>query len=185
MAVTNVKLIYNPYCLGETYFQLESGKILKNVLPSYMKNKRLQEWLYPYEYGNEKWIGLIPKIAHEIGKNNFTIEFSGRKIDYLDVMHAIDLCKEKYIVDVEYRPQGDTEKKLEQLRCALNKLEESPIERIKEPLIKFAQDSLNGEFQVGVFGNMSAGKSTFINALIGKRVLASSTSECTTKLTDM
>lgn len=182
MANLKVELKYSPYNLRTTGFFLESGEELKNVLPQYMRNKRLQEWVHPCKYMNETWIGLFQKISHELGRKQFDVIFTGREVDFESLSEAHSMLDQEYKVKLFFEKRGETDEKIDQLLNLLVELDESPIPEVKAKLKEPLEETLSGEFAVGVFGNMSSGKSTFINALVGEKLLETSTDECTHKV---
>ena len=176
-----VTLKYNPYNLGETAFVLSSGKLLENILSADKKNRRLQDWIFPYDYEMDSWEGVLPRISKEIGRKSFTLNFMGREVDCYDIKTAIEMLDDGYSIDINYQNASESADKIEQLQELFKKIELCPIPQIKDEFEEALRDTLNGEFPVGIFGKMSCGKSTFINALVGEKILATSTEECTGK----
>lgn len=181
MGKTRLILNYNPYTLEGTSVMTESGVILNVLLPVH-KNKRLQEWLYPYAVNREKWIGLYEAIADKLGSKSYTIKFKGRKIDYDDLCTELAELGEEYSVDIEYEQSGEYNEKMKQLCLLYKQIEETPLESIRPDFLKPLKMVADKEFMVGIFGKMSCGKTTLINSLIGHKLLSSAAKKCTSKI---
>lgn len=181
MSKTRIVINYNPYTLDNTSIEFEAGNRLENILlPSHCKTS-LQDWLFSYEIGREKWDGLLTVIAQQIGKKRFTVVFKGRMVDYNDISLAISDLGDEYDIDIDYEEAGETEEKIKELGDLYKCILSSPLTEVRDQFDEALKIVLNKNFTVGIFGKMSCGKTTLINALVGNKILETATKECTTK----
>ena len=154
-----IEITYNPYLL--------TTKILVDERPPkensslIVGKKRLQEW-----------VDRLPKILYEEYRDcNLSIKFKGSMSDYDDVKAAFekdekmkaDLILEK-VADID-----DVEKNIERIFA---EIQAGPIPELKTPaIIEAFERAKNSRFEINVVATMSAGKSTLINALLGKSLM--------------
>lgn len=134
----------------------------------------------------QEWIDNLPKILEdEYRSHDFEITFHGTLLDAEDVYAMQDKAnKEGWHVMVNYLPAQETKDKEGAIRRIYNEIQASPFDELKTKDIKKAfENSENSEFEVSVVGTMSAGKSTFINALLGKKLMPSKNDSCTATIT--
>lgn len=151
-----------------------------------LTSKRLTTAFFPFVV-NEILDEIIK--AYKTEDNKIDIVFEGAPDEYNDLKALADNKKYADVVSVSY---GDH--KLENARDVLPKVaktfslmrpliedsvSEDPV--IKENLAKFSETASN-RVPLVVIGNYSGGKSTFINALIGKDILSSSDQPLTAKI---
>lgn len=168
-----VYLEYNPYRL-KTVITVD-GAVPKENSNLNVGERRLQEW-----------IDNLPKILEdEYRSHDFEITFHGTLLDAEDVYAMQDKAnKEGWHVMVNYLPAQETKDKEGAIRRIYNEIQASPFDELKTKDIKKAfENSENSEFEVSVVGTMSAGKSTFINALLGKKLMPSKNDSCTATIT--
>lgn len=168
-----VYLEYNPYRL-KTVITVD-GAVPKENSNLNVGERRLQEW-----------IDNLPKILEdEYRSHDFEITFHGTLLDAEDVYAMQDKAnKEGWHVMVNYLPAQETKDKEGAVRRIYNEIQASPFDELKTKDIKKAfENSENSEFEVSVVGTMSAGKSTFINALLGKKLMPSKNDSCTATIT--
>src|SRR5699024_7374310 len=65
-------------------------------------------------------------------------------------------------------------------------LREGPVDDFRDPkLIKVFENIKNSVFPINVIATMSSGKSTLINALLGKKLMPSKNEACTATITEI
>jgi len=182
-ATGNVFIKYNPYKI-ETIVRFDSldghgGEEPKesNSLHSSHLNgaggkngKRLQEW-----------IDNLPSILEKSGREkSYTVTFYGTTLDFEDIKAVADCSS--VITKCEHIQGCNPEDKITELKklfkdaCALNF---DSISDYGEEIDKAFQTG----FEAHVVATMSAGKSTLINALLGKKLMPSENQACTAVVT--
>lgn len=177
MAQVYVK--YNPYRL-ETEIKVNGRNIEPDsILYKIMKGKRLQEW-----------IGKFPQmLVDELNSVEFTIDFYGMELDWDDFEDAFEHAKAKGIVkNVELKfIEGKTDDSVSQkIVEVFNNLKEGPIDDFRDVKLLRAFENINDSvFPINVIATMSSGKSTLINALLGKKLMPSKNEACTAVITEI
>lgn len=177
--MTQVYVKYNPYRL-ETQILVNGREIEKDSsLFKLMKGKRLQEW-----------IGDFPqKLRDELNSVEFAIEFCGMDLDWDDFEDVFNHAKDAKILNklelkfTEGKSDDDIQEKIVNI---FEDLKAGPIKDFKEPELLKAFDNVNNsDFPIHVIATMSSGKSTLINALLGKRLMPSQNAACTATITEI
>ena len=189
-----IKIISDPY-EKYTKFQLKTntkdGEIWVDVDNSLNRNSKLlaKEFttkFFPFKIGE-----IIETIVDEygIGEPKIEIVFKGTLDHFNDLKDVIEM--NKYKVDIQLSQDDDyllnAEDVLPKIIKIFRKL--MPIidlcdknkENIKLYLKKFSESSAD-VIPLCVIGNVSAGKSTFINSLIGQEILPSADESTTGKI---
>ena len=178
MAQVYVK--YNPYRLS-TEIKVNGREIeTDSTLYKFVKGKRLQEW-----------IGEFPEmLTKELNTVDLDIEFCGMDLDWDDFEDAFQTAKSTGIVKtaelkyIEGQSAEDVTQKIVEIFCDLQK---GPIkEEFEDPKLKAAFEKVNdASFPVNVLATMSSGKSTLINALLGRKLMPSKNEACTATITEI
>lgn len=181
----NVTIKHNPYKLT-TVIQV-NGEEPK-------KDSQLIQYL---DQQFQLWVDKIPWVlAKEYNDDELVITFFGTELDYQDLLMASKAAEkeaEKEIDGLKITIKKITIKKMpakefgdkEADICRLfEKARKLPFDELQSPAVKDAFDkALNDEFEVNVVATMSAGKSTLINALLGKKLMPSKNGACTATIT--
>lgn len=177
MAQVYVK--YNPYRL-ETTLMVNGRKIsTDSILYKVTKGKRLQEW-----------IGKFPKMLRgELNTVDFSLEFCGMDLDWDDFEDAFEQAQKDGIVKVsgmKYIAGKSDDDINERIVSVFQDLQEGPIDDFRDPkLLRAFENTNNSIFPVNVIATMSSGKSTLINALLGKKLMPSKNEACTATITEI
>lgn len=168
-----IRIEHNPFTI-ETKFFTRSSQQREWQKPaadsSLMKyaNKRLQLWIENFfeEVDREEF--------NEYG--NFNVIFKGVEADYSDVKIAAEKAKEKGIeINVQWEKALEVNERLDQIKDLMIEAKQHPIFQEKINQSQEIQENLeaafNRDFDVYVAATMSAGKSTFINAMLGCELL--------------
>ena len=175
---------YNPYKVKTEILINESEEIKKNSKLN-VNGKRLQEW-----------IDDLPFILYdEFNETQFEVTFCGTDADFDDLLSIANLASENGInldngenvlmnimcVHIPVKGIVDKEKAIKDLFEEIQKgpIEELKTERVNEAFLKAS----NKDFPVNVIATMSAGKSTFINALLQVPLMPSKAEACTEIIT--
>jgi len=185
--MNKVKIKYNPYVV-ETEFLLNNKKIDNKSNFYYMQDKRLQEWIEPIG----DWKGLFQELFEYFNSSEkLSLEFNGTLPDFKDIEYAKGKYGLKCFKEVElvHIPAKGSENKVELLKKQFNKIVNSPIDELKDPKIYEAfKNTISSEFEIVVIAPMSSGKSTLINAVLGRKILPEAnkaTTATVTRIKDM
>lgn len=155
-----VSIKYNPYLIS-TQITIE-GHELKGNSSLRFEKLRLQEWA-------DKLPELLVK---ECKDKNYQIEFTGTHADYEDLRLAFELRNDTISSTFIHNATMDVSKVEEEVDNIFKTILDGPIAELQnQELIESFQKAKNKEFEVNVIATMSAGKSTLINAMLGKQLM--------------
>ncbi len=195
---------YDPYEMKSTVVvdgkEIQKNRHCDSNLKKYLDGNihiPIQSWIDPIDRDN--WSGLL-KILCDMGDKDIIVEFSGRKIDYDAVQTSLIAQNESRklgakltfcdLVD-EIIPDSEMKKNIDE---AINLMLTERFAEIvndsksEELIAKYARlkNTYNEidaqEFRIVFTGTYSSGKSSTINALIGKNLLPTATGTCTAKI---
>lgn len=177
MAQVYVK--YNPYRLETTLMVNGRDISTDSILYKVTKGKRLQEW-----------IGRFPEMLRsELNTIDFSLEFCGMDLDWDDFEDAFEQAQREGIVQVsgmKYIAGKSDDDINDRIVSVFQDLQEGPIDDFRDPkLLRAFENTNNSIFPVNVIATMSSGKSTLINALLGKRLMPSKNEACTATITEI
>lgn len=187
--MVKVQISYNPYTV-RTDLLINGKKMNEEVSPlSYINGRRLQEWIEP----RENWPGIFKTLRTSVGDGQITIEFTGTSGDFQDVVYAKDnfgtQCFSKIELihkNKETAQNSDPYSKIIKLKELYQELQEGPVEEFKTPDIqKNFEAAMDSEFKIVVIAPMSSGKSTLINAIIGRDMLPAVNQATTAVITEI
>ena len=157
--MTKVDIAYNPYKLTTSIYV--NGKMPKQNSSLNVDNRRLQEWV-------DKMSGIL---VDEYPDNNYEIQFTGTQVDYDDLTSSFSTNKD-IKVNFKFVKKGDAETVEKAIDEIFQEIKEGPVVELRDNRIKEAFDrAKNQQFEINVIATMSAGKSTLINALLGKKLM--------------
>ena len=157
----NIKIKYNPY-LVETEILVDGAKPKQNSSLN-VKGKRLQEWI-------EK---LPDIIIDEYRDRNAVIEFTGTAADYEDIQTVLSSCKEdKFKAELSFHKKADISDVEKEIDSIFNDIQLGPVLELKDvSIVEAFNKAKDTKFEINVVATMSSGKSTLINALLGKQLM--------------
>ena len=170
-----VFLQYNPFTI-ETVIEIDNEPVsVEGALYSH-RNNRLQEWLDE----------LFPELVEECN-DDIQLAFKGTELDYEDVFIAKEVYDNygndnRVNIELSAFPFAESaEKRLKKLIDLFDSMQKDcpfPDLQTKELRRQF-QHAVETEFEVSVIATMSSGKSTLINALLGRELMPSKNAACT------
>ena len=170
---------YNPYKV-ETEIRIDDELVKENSQLN-VEGKRLQEWVED-----------LPRIlVEECNDDGYKIIFYGTALDFDDVQAVIEEAKvkeefEDIVFEYEYQKGQEVEDKELKIKKIFEEIQQGPFEELKgEDIKKAFEQAQNQDFLVNVVATMSAGKSTLINALLGKKLMPSSQEACTATISEI
>lgn len=172
--MSNVVIKYNPYKVISTITM--NGETPK-------ANSRLKQFL---NQRFQMWVDQIPALLEqECNDNEFALTFYGTELDYQDLLAAFKEAEKKGIrftaKKMPAKEFGDKEKDIREL---FGRVQELPFEELQSPAVANAFElAFNELLEVNVVATMSAGKSTLINAMLGRKLMPSKQGACTATIT--
>jgi GTPase SAR1 family protein len=166
---------YNPYKL-ETEITIDGEPLGDNKIreKALAPDCRLQEW-----------IEELPKLLVEVyDEKSFKIIFRGTSLDYDDVKEVFSAAKDLTVELCHIPPDKEVAHKKDLISDIFQKIQSGPFEKLKTMEIRNAfENAQNEEFEMCIVGVMKAGKSTFINSLLGRELMPSKAEACTAIIT--
>ena len=176
------RINYNPYELRSEFF-LDGKPLSERNNFSAIKEKRLQQWLNK----NGDWNGLCNELLDLINNASVAVKFKGRAVDYEDLRLYLEQECSKKISLSEPELSSNDQNIMEQLDMVIKDINSKGREVFSEDQLNSIQKSYENatkaDFKVCVIATMSSGKSTLINALLGRDLLPSNTAACTATIT--
>jgi len=188
--MTKVKIVCNPY-LKEISYQRWNGENWVNVTPETSSSSKL--------VGEEFTTGFFPfkvkKIVDELvrayysGSEMIDLTFAGTEDDYqeLAMVCESDEYKGKIVCHADrfyLNNARDIVSEVSNIFGGLRELIEGSVEdkrQVQADLERYSE-AASDMIPICVFGNVSSGKSSFINALIGSEILPSGDEPVTAKV---
>lgn len=195
---------YDPYEMN-TVIKVDGREVQKNKhcdanLKRFLDSEihmPIQSWIDPIE--RDGWNGLLETICM-MGDKNITIEFSGRKVDYESLKESLNAQNENRelgakITYCELKNEIISDSQMKKniadvVDLMLTKEFENIVKESKSSALiekythlKTAYNEIKDEeFRIVFTGTYSSGKSSTINALIGKNILPTASGTCTAKI---
>lgn len=164
--MSKIYIEYNPF-ITEAYFLVNGEQPEEKSFLHTYKKRRLQEWI-------EKF---FIKVSEEIfNGGNYSVEFRGVENDWLDVQAEIKRAQQDENIEIQasWQEEEDSANRLNDIKKLVEEAEQNPLfaEAMKEKDIQEKlSKAFSNDFDVYVAATMSAGKSTFINSLVGSELL--------------
>lgn len=177
--MAQIYLKYNPYKL-KTEISINGKEILPDSsLYKIVKEKRMQEW-----------IGQFPQmLVDELNTVDFDITFHGMPLDWDDFEDVFRRAKNTGVIKnlkLHFSEGKNDDLVNEKIVQVFTELKEGPVEEFRDPnLIRSFEGLNNSDFPINVIATMSSGKSTLINALLGKKLMPSKNEACTATITEI
>lgn len=195
--MSRIKIISNPYVKSISFLVWDQSNndwsTLEQVNPdSELRQKNLERSFLPF-----KALEIIQTLVDEYytGKEKLEIVFQGTTDEWEEMesicyeerfADKIDLSRDQAFLENARDILDSTKEVFEEVHPIIRNIfrendESSEAESIRDEMKKVV-DSMDAIIPICVFGNYSAGKSTFINALIGNEVLPSGGDPVTAKV---
>lgn len=179
-----VTIKYNPYMV-KTEITIDGMEPAGNSWFVGNSGKRLQEWVDD----------LPQKLVDEENDAQFHIKFHGTTPDMEDVRDSLDFAAQSipdFSYTLEHIPAKEVADKEMKIREVFEKIQSikddeelaEDFKKLTSPdVVDAFNTALNNEFEVFVVATMSAGKSTLINAMLGRKLMPSKQEACTALIT--
>jgi len=186
--MVTIQMKYNPYTV-KTELLINGKEIEDKFSPlKYVDNKRLQEWIEP----KGSWKGIFKTLRTSVGESRIKIDFIGTFGDFADLLYAKEQfgnCFEEIElnhVNKDSAAAADPYEKITKLRDLYKRLQEGPIEEFKtEDIQENFENAINSDFRIVIVAPMSSGKSTLINAIVGRDMLPAVNQATTAVITEI
>jgi hypothetical protein len=155
-----VTIKYNPYLIS-TEITVDGQKPKPNSALNVGK-KRLQEWVE----------SLPQNLLDEYRDSNIVLEFIGNRSDFDDVKTAFETADNQFSVSYDLKKSMDITDVENEIDKIFEDIQKGPIPELRDKrIVEAFNKAKNAEFEVSVVATMSSGKSTLINALLGKQLM--------------
>ncbi|WP_426709744.1 dynamin family protein [Cetobacterium sp. SF1] len=176
--IETIEIKYNPYTyyteIKNSSVKLNDQSKLKMIIKK-NKDKALYFW----------YKELIGGISEDFNTKNFKIIFNGRGEDYSDILDEREyLNKNGWNITSELNEIKENKNVLTELTKYVDKIKETAPEELKKEIIENKaveefENAKKSEAEVSIIATMSSGKSTLLNAILGKEILPSKNEACT------
>lgn len=155
-----VCITYNPY-LVRTTITIDGQKPKQNSALN-ASNTRLQDW-----------VDKLPEILiNEYRDNAYEIHFVGTQVDFEDIKIAFTPFNNEINVKFDFVKKADPADMEKTVDEIFNEIKAGPVPELKDKkIIDAFEKAKNQTFEINVVATMSSGKSTLINALLGKKLM--------------
>lgn len=187
-----IKIISNPYENSITYYSMnEESQGWKNISEKNCNSKLREEdskkCFFPFKM--KEIVDTIVEDYYVQGKEKIQVEFEGTFDEFAElekvcthsnIKDKVELVQSDKVLNNARYILGDIKDTFESVKPII----ENVVRRDEVVMKKLGKvsDALKDIIPICVFGNYSAGKSTFINALIGKEILPSGGDPVTAKI---
>ena len=157
----NIKIKYNPYYV-KTDITIDGEK------------PKLNSSLNVNEFYLQEWIEKLPDIIiEEFRDNEAVIEFTGTEADFEDIQAVLNANKDKFKAEANLNKTADisdVEDEIDAIWKDIKEYDGIP-ELHDKTIVEAFQKAKDSRFEINVVATMSSGKSTLINALLGKKLM--------------
>ena len=153
---------YNPYTIT-TEFTID-GKRPKMDSSLNVGNSRLQEWA-----------DQLPNwLVKEFNDKNWDIQFTGTTDDFTDLLEGFSQNNAGVKAKFSTKRMPDVDETENYIKKIFDEIQRGPIKELKsKDIVESFEKAKNQEFEINVVATMSSGKSTLINALLGRNIMPS------------
>lgn len=171
--MTKIYLKYNPYTV-ESEIRIDGVPVQSPNKLADLSRERLQVWVED----------LMPILGEICNDDEYEIEFYGTSFDYSDLA----VCVNEYCAlnndvkaTISFTQTKGSEDRINELIALFEDMQrDCPFEDLTTNQIKENfKSAISSEFEVSVIATMSSGKSTLINALLGRELMPSKNEACT------
>ena len=185
--MTKIKLIYNPFTVKTDIeingLFLPEEEVKKDELFKIIQGRRIQQWIDSF---------FNVKLFERFNENEIEFEFEGTDLGVEDVRSAVNYFNESNLAEgLKIIPSyialpANVDEKAKKVKALFKEAQNGPFDEFRSEEMHLAfEKAFAPEFDVTVLATMSAGKSTVINATVGKEVLPSKNEACTATIARM
>jgi ribosome biogenesis GTPase A len=174
----HIEITHNPFIV-ETRFVINGQPPAEGCRLASYKESRLQVWV-------ERLFDELNELFN--GDAEFLVTFTGVESDFLDIVDAADAARTRGMqISLEFEEAQAAELRLKQMRKLMAKAHKHPefgayLSQDDEMRRSF-EEAFDSDFDVYVVATMSSGKSTLINAMLGRDLLPAANEATTATIT--
>lgn len=167
------KITYNPFTV-KTRFEHNGELMADGPIVEKANDRRLQLWI-------DEVLRQFVRISNT---RKFKLIFCGTTLDESDVRDAVRQYTNEgsgICIEEEYETsEAAVDEKVTALKKLFEEAQDGPFDEFRSEMMHQAfEKALAPEFEVNVLATMSAGKSTVVNAMLGKELMPSKNEACT------
>ena len=195
---------YDPYEMRSTIIvdgkEVQKNKHCDSNLKRYLNqdiHMPIQSWIDPID--RDDWNGLLDTLC-QMGDKDIVVEFAGRRVDYDSIKASLVAqnesrnCGAKLTfcdLSDEIIPDSQMKKNIsevidlmltDQFKQIVSESESDELIKKYEHLEETYNEIEAEEFRIAFVGTYSSGKSSTINALLGRNILPTASGPCTAKI---
>ncbi|PMH44657.1 50S ribosome-binding GTPase [Vibrio sp. 10N.286.49.B3] len=165
--MNHIYIEHNPFEITTLFRINDMEPSQSSSLVSYA-NKRLQLWVENIFFDLKEQFN---------GDASFAVEFTGLETDFNDISEAAEQASLSGMkIELQWNEVESAQSRLSKIKEMMVRVEKSPkfaeyLQNGGEEVKKNFEEALDNNFDVYVVATMSSGKSTFINALLGRDLL--------------
>lgn len=161
--MNNIYIEHNPFLI-ETKFEINDQTPAEGFTLNNCLGKRIQFWIETFFIDLQNLFN---------GEGNFNLTFKGVESDWMDIKEAAEAAlKMGMNIQLNWIPVKETEDRLVDVKVLMNEAKQNLVFKdfleSDNELNRQFEDAFNNDFDVYVVATMSSGKSTLLNAMLGK-----------------
>jgi len=133
------------------------------------------------------WVDKIPELLIDVfNEDILEVNFHGTELDYQDLKIELEKAENsgKAKFNLSHKKAKEFGEKEKDIRLIYEEASKLPFDTLKSNALKDAYEkAFDEKLEINIVATMSAGKSTLINSLVGKKLLPSKQGACTAIIT--
>ena len=133
------------------------------------------------------WVDKIPELLIDVfNEDSLEVNFHGTELDYQDLKIELEKAENsgKAKFNLSHKKAKEFGEKEKDIRLIYEEASKLPFDTLKSNALKDAYEkAFDEKLEINIVATMSAGKSTLINSLVGKKLLPSKQGACTAIIT--
>lgn len=133
------------------------------------------------------WVDKIPELLIDVfNEDIIEVNFHGTELDYQDLKIELEKAENsrKAKFNLSHKKAKEFGEKEKDIRLIYDEASKLPFDTLKSNALKDAYEkAFDEKLEINIVATMSAGKSTLINSLVGKKLLPSKQGACTAIIT--
>ena len=133
------------------------------------------------------WVDKIPELLIDVfNEDIIEVNFHGTELDYQDLKIELEKAENsgKAKFNLSHKKAKEFGEKEKDIRLIYEEASKLPFDNLKSNALKDAYEkAFDEKLEINIVATMSAGKSTLINSLVGKKILPSKQGACTAIIT--
>jgi len=169
-----IEISHNPYKTVTT-IKMNGKEIGESKFDSYLRERF------------QLWVDKIPELLIDVfNEDIIEVNFHGTELDYQDLKIELEKAENsgKAKFNLSHKKAKEFGEKEKDIRFIYEEASKLPFDTLKSNALKDAYEkAFDEKLEINIVATMSAGKSTLINSLVGKKLLPSKQGACTAIIT--